>query len=107
MWSRHEMAAHLLTVWLMRDDLLPAQASVDWALTQLPAFKAHLDSWLNANLNVVVKQTQPDSPNDVIAIRQKDPLPLAFQVEAGAYINAIRSSLDILAATLANRHCKH
>jgi len=40
----------------------------------------------------------------VVAV-EKEQLPSAFQVEAGAYINAIRSSLDILAATLAQRHC--
>ena len=31
-------------------------------------------------------------------------MPLAFSVEAGAYINAIRSSLDILAMALVRRH---
>ncbi len=34
----------------------------------------------------------------------KEPPPLSFSVEAGAYINAIRSSLDILAMALACRH---
>jgi hypothetical protein len=35
---------------------------------------------------------------------EKELLPLAFSVEAGAYINAIRSSLDILAMALVRRH---
>jgi hypothetical protein len=37
---------------------------------------------------------------------EKEPLPLSFQVETGIYVNAIRSSLDILSCTLADRHCK-
>jgi hypothetical protein len=39
-------------------------------------------------------------------VSEKTSFPLSFQVEAGVYINAIRSSLDILAVTLANRHCQ-
>ena len=91
----------------MNDDLLHAQASVDWPVTQLPAFKSRLDAWLNENVQVIVKELPADTPNDFVVAVQKAPLPLAFQVEAGAYVNAIRSSLDILASALANRHCKH
>ena len=54
----------------------------------------------------MVTRELPDGPNNVAVVEQKETLPLAFQVEAGAYINAIRSSLDILAVTLANRHCR-
>ena len=89
----------------MRDDLLAARASVDWAVAQLPAFQSRLDAWLKGNIDVVVKELPADTPNNVILAMEKEPLPLAFQVEAGAYINTIRSSLDILAATLAQRHC--
>jgi hypothetical protein len=42
----------------------------------------------------------------VVVVAAKEPFPLSFQVEAGVYLNAIRSSLDILACTLANRHCQ-
>jgi hypothetical protein len=91
---------------LTRSDLLPAQASVDWAVAQFPAFQARLDVWLRDNIHVVVKELETDTPNNVILAVEKEPLPLAFNVEAGAYINAIRSSLDILAATLARRHCE-
>ena len=89
----------------MRNDLLAARASVDWAVAQLPAFQSRLDAWLKGNIDVVVKELPADTPNNVILAMEKEPLPLAFQVEAGAYINTIRSSLDILAATLAQRHC--
>jgi hypothetical protein len=91
----------------MRDDLLHAQASVDWAVAQLPIFKECLDTWLKDNVDAVVEKTPDDPVNDLVVSVVKRPLPLKFQVEAGAYINVIRSSLDILAVTLANRHCKH
>ena len=90
----------------MRDDLLPALASVDWAESNLPAFKARIDTWLNSNVHLVPREQPPDVPNDVLVAEEKAPLPLAFQVEAGAYINAVRSSLDILMSTLAQRHCQ-
>jgi hypothetical protein len=90
----------------MRDDLLHAQASVDWAVAQLPSFQSRLDAWSHANVDVIIKELPADSPNNVIVAIEKGPLPLAFQVEVGAYINAIRSSLDILASALAARHCQ-
>ncbi|NEV78546.1 hypothetical protein DYI24_16010 [Rhodopseudomonas sp. BR0C11] len=89
----------------MRDDLQAAKSSVDWAVSQFPDFQARLDSWLKANVYVTIKEMPDNSPNNVVLAVEKEPFPLKFQVEAGAYINCIRSSLDILAATLALRHC--
>jgi hypothetical protein len=90
----------------MPDDLQHAYASVDWAISQLPPFSKRLNAWLNDNINVVIKELPPDTPNNVVVAIEKESLPLVFQVEAGIYINAIRSSLDILSATLANRYCQ-
>jgi hypothetical protein len=90
----------------MRDDLLHAQASVDWAETNLPSFKKRLDAWLHDNVYVAIREQPLDSPHDALVPTEKEPLPLRFHIEAGAYINAIRSSLDILACALANRYCK-
>ena len=90
----------------MSDDLLHAQASIHWAVSQLPVFKARLDTWLNDNVHIVIKELPADTLNNIVVARPKTSFPLSFQVEAGAYINAIRSSLDILAAVLANRHCQ-
>jgi len=90
----------------MRADLLHAQASVDWAVTQLPSFRKRTNAWINDNVYLTIKELPADVPNNLIVAMEKEPLPIAFQVEAGAYINAIRSSLDILACALANRHCK-
>jgi hypothetical protein len=90
----------------MRDDLLHAKASVDWAASNFPSFELRLNIWAKGNVDVIIKELPPDTPNDVVVAIEKEPIPLAFQVECGAYINAIRSSLDILASALAERHCQ-
>jgi hypothetical protein len=90
----------------MRDDLLHAQASVDWAESNLPAFRRKTSDWLKSNIYLTIRTQPPNSPNDVVVAVEKTALPLEFQVEAGAYVNAIRSSLDILACSLASRHCQ-
>lgn len=88
----------------MRDDLLHAQASIDWAVTQLPSLQQRLNAWLNENIYIDLRDPNPEGPNNVIVAVEKDQLPLTFTVEVGAYINAIRSSLDILAVSLAYRY---
>jgi hypothetical protein len=88
----------------MRDDLLDAQAAVCWAVANLPAYQAKIGSWLGANISVVLKETDAPASHNVIVAVEKEPLPRAFNVEAGAYLNVIRSALDILAVSLAQRH---
>jgi hypothetical protein len=88
----------------MRDDLLDAQANVDWAVTQLPSLDNWISSWLQLNVNVLVENTEPPATHDVIVAIEKDPFPRTFNAEVGAYINAFRSSLDILATALADRY---
>src|SRR5829696_7191345 len=87
----------------MSDDLHDAVAAIDWAEANLPAFETRLGDWTIANVSVSIKELPPDVPNNLIVATEKERLPLAFNVEAGAYINAIRSSLDILAWTIAKR----
>lgn len=88
----------------MRDDLLDAVACVDWTKAQLPSLGERIDAWLKLNLYAEVVDHDPDCPNNVIVCRQKEPLPLFFNVEVGAYLNVLRSSLDILATVVARRH---
>jgi hypothetical protein len=90
----------------MRDDLQHAQASVDWAESNFPLLKKKLDAWLRDNVHLAIREQPPNIPNNVVVVAEKEPFPLAFQVEAGIYLNAIRSSLDILACVLANLHCQ-
>jgi hypothetical protein len=90
----------------MRDDLQHARASIGWAEANFPVFQKQLNVWLDQNVHLAVREQPSNVPNDVVVLAEKGPLPATFQVEAGIYINAIRSSLDILASTLANRYCQ-
>ena len=88
----------------MRDDLLDAQAAVDWTVAQFPSLSVRVEIWLAENMEMVIKdQPAPATYNVIVAI-PKEPLPRAFNVEIGAYINTIRSGLDILATVIANRY---
>jgi hypothetical protein len=81
----------------MSGDLVEAQASVDWTFDQLQPFDQRLEAWLEANVVIEVRDLPPPATHNPIVALEKELLPIAFSVEAGAYINAIRSSLDILA----------
>jgi hypothetical protein len=87
----------------MRDYLLEAQASVDWAISQFPSFKDRLGSWLDENIEIVIRDVPaPATHNPIVAV-EKDDLPLSFSAESGCYFNAIRSALDILACAIGKR----
>jgi hypothetical protein len=87
----------------MNDDLLYAQASVDWAVAQFEAFQKRIDTWIGKNVYAGLVDRGPEHADYAIAPIKKELLPLDFSVEAGAYINVIRASLDILAVSLAYR----
>jgi hypothetical protein len=85
----------------VHNDLLDAQACIDWTCDRLPALEERINSWLK--LNVVV-EVEDEGPSDVLVAVQRDELPRSLNVEIGACLNTIRSSLDILAGTLAARY---
>jgi hypothetical protein len=88
----------------MRDDLLDAKASVDWAFAQLPSLHQRIESWLSDNIEITIEDAEaPPEHQRVIALAKAE-LPRAFNVEVGAYLNAIRSSLDLLATAIAYRY---
>lgn len=87
----------------MRDDLLEAQASVDWAVSKLPLLKQRLGEWCKNCVEVTFEDLPPPETHNLIVTRFKETLPLAFTIEVGAYINVIRSSLDILACAIGRR----
>jgi hypothetical protein len=62
-----------------------------------------LAAWLEQHVYVDVERPEA-SPTDILYASLREPLPLALNVEVGAYINAIRSGLDIAAASVALRH---
>jgi hypothetical protein len=87
----------------MREDLLEAIASVDWVEARLPALDEQIKSWLDDNIEIVFVDTPEPATHDVIVAREKDLLPLEFNITAGAYINVLRSALDILAFAIGKR----
>jgi hypothetical protein len=88
----------------MRADLLEAQASVDWVWVQIPTLVQRLEAWLQANVTIEIRDVPPPATHNPIVALEKEMLPIAFSVEVGAYINTLRSSLDILAMALVRRH---
>ena len=88
----------------VRADLADAFACVDWAESMFQSLARRIDDWLNGNISdATVKPLTADVPNDIVVVSIKEPLPLFFHVEVGAYINAMRSALDLLATSLAHR----
>ena len=87
----------------LKSDLLDADASVYWAVSNLPMFEERLNAWVKENFCLDVKKNLENFEHDGLIAVQKEPIPLIFNAEAGAYINAIRSSLDILATSIGAR----
>jgi hypothetical protein len=86
------------------DDLRAAYANVEWVEANLPSLHRRITDWLKLNVHLEIKELGDASPNDIIVASEREPLPLHFNVESGAYINALRSSLDILACAIAVRN---
>jgi hypothetical protein len=87
----------------LNQDLSDAQACIEWAVAQFPAFQDRIRAWLRDNVHMVRVEQPAPCPNDVVVVREKCALPLAFNVEAGVYIHTLRSSLDILAWVIGKR----
>jgi hypothetical protein len=88
----------------MRADLLEAQACVDWPMSRLDDLSKRLEEWLARSVTIELKELPPPAESNLIVATENELLPLHFQAEVGAYINSIRSSLDVLAVVLVNRH---
>lgn len=88
----------------MRDDLLDAQAALDWAKSNFPAFQSALEDWVNTNISVAIRETNANVSHDLVIATEKTSLPFSFSIAAGAYINVIRSALDIVAVALSKRY---
>lgn len=88
----------------VRYDLLDAVATIEWAETNFLGFEQRLNSWIDDNVYVETRDGGVGSFYDFIVLVKRTPLPLTFNAEFGAYINAIRSSLDMLAIALAKRN---
>jgi hypothetical protein len=87
----------------MRDDLLDAQAAIDWAVTQIPLFQEAFRTWIYDHPYELRFEPYSD-PSGKLAVVYFDPLPRTFNAWVGAIVNSLRSSLDLLAAALAARN---
>jgi len=88
----------------LRPDLLEAQAAIDWPIEWLPDLTQRLNAWLERSITIEKRDAGENAEFDPIVAVETELLPLAFNVEVGAYINTIRSSLDMLAMSLMRRY---
>lgn len=88
----------------MRDDLLDAQASLDWAVAQFEILKPRIEAWQETAKESIVRNTKFERGQKIIHLASIEPPPALINAEVGAIINSIRSSLDILIAAVARRH---
>ena len=88
----------------MRDDLLDAQAAVDWAVAQIPLIQQALIEWQRGDPYIISREGDPDGVGDIVVAVQKIPLPLTFNAWFGSTFNSLRSALDLLAACLVKRN---
>ena len=88
----------------MRDDLLDAQAAVDWAVAQLPTLKGRLEAWGNGTRYRLVFEPHPEIGKKIIKFADVVPLDPLINAETGVIINSIRSSLDLLITSVTLRH---
>ncbi len=88
----------------MNADLLPAQAAVDWAVSQLPILEKRIVAWYAMRPYSTFREFDSKRRKDAIKVRFDKPLPLIVNAEVGAIVNSIRSSLDLLAVALAERN---
>jgi hypothetical protein len=88
----------------MRDDLLDAQAAIDWAVSDLPILQAKIDAWLNDAPYTLFGDLDSKPGEKIIRLRNVKLIPAIINAEAGVILHSIRSSLDILAVALAERN---
>jgi hypothetical protein len=87
----------------MREDLLDAQAVIDWAYSQIHLFDAEVNTWLDSDPYSFTENPDPKSGLQLIKITVQPP-PRFMDVHFGIIVHALRSSLDMLAVALARRN---
>ena len=88
----------------MGDDLLDAQAAIDWAVTQIPILQNVFFEWCKEHPYKIVKEFDPQYGGYVFVVYPDGTFALIHNAWVGAIINSLRSSLDSLAAALARRN---
>jgi hypothetical protein len=87
----------------MRDDLEDSYGAIDWARTHLPPLQQAFETWLNAPPYLMVEEPRPEMGKKLFKLEINRRLPPKLNAGVGAIVNSIRSSLDLLAASLARR----
>jgi hypothetical protein len=58
----------------MRDDLLDAQAAVDWAAAQIPELQKRLTAWERDSTYVLMVEADADPRYNLLVVSHKDRL---------------------------------
>ena len=90
----------------MRDDLLDAQATIDWAVTQIPCLEKRFAAYRDRRPYIIEMKADSHGSGEMLLVAScpQPPDPI-LNAEVGAIINAIRTSLDFLMTSLVRRRC--
>lgn len=88
----------------MRDGLLDAQASVDWAVAQFEHLGTRLEAWRYERPYNISEEPHPEMGKKLVGFSNIKMPPRILNAEVGAIINSLRSSLDVLVNALARRN---
>jgi hypothetical protein len=89
----------------MRDDLLDAQAAIDWAVAQIPCLEERFMAYLGRRPYDVVMEPDPDQIGHVLLVFYSlGPPDAVLNAEVGVIINSLRTSLDMLFTALVRRN---
>lgn len=88
----------------MRPDLLDAEASIDWAVAQIPVLQERIVAWRRDKPYAIRIDTDSEPGKKLYRVCDIKPLDPIINAEAGAIVHSIRSSLDLLACALAARN---
>jgi hypothetical protein len=88
----------------MRDDLLDPYACIKWAVAQINPLKSRLIAWAEIPPYRIVAESHSEPGKKLLRLRDVIPPDPIINAEAGAIINSIRSSLDLLVNRLAARN---
>jgi len=87
----------------MRDDLLDAQACVDWTVAQLPAFAERIETWLGENVEAGIEKTEPPITHSPDNSGHERPSPARVQCRGRGLYQHHPKQPDILAMALVLR----
>lgn len=87
----------------LRDDLLDAEAPINWAKAQLLILQNRVASWNSTQPYSVVTDLRPETGKKYFKLAHVKPLDPLINAEVGVIINSLRSSLDLVTASVAKR----